>query len=128
MLISTFLNASLNQGVLLLGGSYFAFCLKQDPNVRFTVVFLFANIFQYWVMVSILFIFLLGPYKWHSPHCWKPHASFKPYTNGINGAIEGFCALEWRSLWRKCFVYFYWIWGLQKHLFYFKSRPQIKYL
>jgi len=32
-----------------------------------------------------------------------------PYTNEINGTMEGFCALKWIRLWRKCCVYFYWI-------------------
>lgn len=46
MLISTFLNADLNWG-LISSGEITSLCLRLDLNVLFTVVLLFGNISQY---------------------------------------------------------------------------------
>lgn len=109
MLISTFLNADLNRGLMPSGeitllsvwGWTWMYCLQ---------LYFYLQIFfsiELWLLYCLSFYWVLKNDIHLTAESLMHHLS--PYTNGINGAMEGVCASKWICPWRKCCVYFYWI-------------------
>lgn len=91
MLISTFLNADLNW-TLMPAGEIALFSVRLDLNLQ---LYFYLQIFlsiELWFLYCLTFYWDLKNDIHFTAESLMHHLSH--HTNGINGAVEGFCALK----------------------------------